>query len=776
MRKFPRMLCLPRPRRVMLLLCTLASLCMTSREARAQTVRVEGTVRDVRGAAVSGAEVKLRCQSYQSSRTVDGAGGFFFEGVPGTSGTLLARARGFEPSETQWSTAAGGTARLQITLSLETMRERVSVTATRTETRLDDTPASSLVLNAEDVAATPALTLDDLLRQVPGFGLFRRSGSRTANPTAQGVSLRGLGASGASRTLVLEDGLPLNDPFGGWVYWGRVPRAAVASVEVVRGGASDLYGSDALGGVIQLRMRRAEPGGLLLETSYGNEQTPDVSVWAGGEARGWEAALAAAAFHTDGYILVPDGLRGSVDTRAGSEHETGDLTVGRRIGAEGRVYARGIFYSESRQNGTPLQINDTAMGEGVLGGEGSLGNLGTLAIHLRIQAQTLHQNFSAIAANRMSETLTNQQSVPAQSIGGSVQWTRAAGKRQTLVAGMDADEVQGESDERIFLAGELSALTRAGGRQRAEGLFAEDILRLGSNWIVTAAVRFDHWRDYDALATRIRIAPPGPTTVSSLAERTESAFNPRLSVLRRLSANVSVTASAYRAFRAPTLNELYRSFRVGNVLTLSNAGLRAERLTGGEAGLRVTAAGRKLDLRGTFFWNEIVNPVANVTVLVQPTLLTRMRENLGRTRSLGVELDGVVHVSQSLDISGGYQYAAATVRSFPADASLVGLWVPQVPHHQFTLQGQYAYRSGIRLSVLGRYGGGQFEDDKNTLFMDPYFSLDVQAARPVARGFEAFVAVENLLNRRYTVGLTPVPTLGPPLLARVGLRYRFRGR
>ena len=776
MRKFPRMLCLPRPRRVMLLLCTLASLCMTSREARAQTVRVEGTVRDARGAAVSGAEVKLRCQSFESSEPADSEGGFFFEGVPGTSGTLLARARGFEPSETQWSVAAGGTARLQITLSLETMRERVSVTAARTETRLDDTPASSLVLNAEDVAATPALTLDDLLRQVPGFGLFRRSGSRTANPTAQGVSLRGLGASGASRTLVLEDGLPLNDPFGGWVYWGRVPRAAVASVEVVRGGASDLYGSDALGGVIQLRMRRAEPGGLLLETSYGNEQTPDVSVWAGGEARGWEAAIAAAAFHTDGYILVPDGLRGSVDTRAGSEHETADLTVGRRIGAEGRVYARGIFYSESRQNGTPLQINDTAMGEGVLGCEGSLGHLGTLAIHLRIQAQTLHQNFSAIAANRMSETLTNQQSVPAQSIGGSVQWTRAAGKRQTLVAGMDADEVQGESGERIFLAGELSALTRAGGRQRAEGLFAEDILRLGSNWIVTAAVRFDHWRDYDALATRIRIAPPGPTTVSSLAERTENAFNPRLSVLRHLSANVSVTASAYRAFRAPTLNELYRSFRVGNVLTLNNAGLRAERLTGGEAGLRVTAAGRKLDLRGTFFWNEIVNPVANVTVLVQPTLLTRMRENLGRTRSLGVELDGVAHVSQSLDLSGGYQYAAATVRSFPADASLVGLWVPQVPHHQFTLQGQYAYRSGIRLSVLGRYGGGQFEDDKNTLFMGPYFSLDVQAARPVARGFEAFVAVENLLNRRYTVGLTPVPTLGPPLLARVGLRYRFRGR
>jgi outer membrane receptor protein involved in Fe transport len=558
----------------------------------------------------------------------------------------------------------------------------------------------------------------------------------------------------------------------------------VASVEVIRGGASDLYGSDALGGVIQFRTQPAERPGMRLETSYGNEQTPDFSLWAGGRAGSWDSEIAAAAFHTEGYILIPDSLRGSVDTPAGGEHGTVDLTVGRRIGEQGQVFARGQFYTESRHNGTPLQTNDASMGEGVLGGDGTPGELGTFSVRLNMQAETLHQNFSAIAGNRQSESLTNEQHVPAQRIGGSVQWTRAAGTHQTLVAGVDGQEVRGASEEQIFSSGKRTTLTSAGGHQRTEGVFAEDILRVGENWIVTAAVRFDHWSNFDAQSTRIRLTPPLTTTITPFATRTEKAFNPRLAVLRRLTANVSLTASAYRAFRAPTLNELYRSFRVGNVLTLNNDALRAERLTGGEAGVKATAFARKVELQGSFFWNEIVNPIANVTLNKQPNLTTRQKENLGRTRSFGVDLDGVARLSRSFEVSGGYEYAAATVRSYPADPSLVGLWVPQVPHHQFTLQGIYAHHSGLLLSVQGRYAGGQFEDDQNKLYMDHYFTLGLLASRPIAKGFEVFGAFENVLNQRYTAGLTQVstpvptlvPTLGPPLLARVGLRYSYRGR
>src|SRR4051812_18646152 len=157
--------------------------------------------------------------------------------------------------------------------------DTIVVTATQTKTRLGDTPASVVVINAEALKTTAASTTDDALRQVPGFTLFRRSGSRTANPTSQGVSLRGVGASGASRAVVLSDGIPINDPFGGWVYWSRVPREAVSRVEVVQGGASSLYGTDALGGVISFIPRDVRDSVFSLETSYGNQQTPDVSMF-----------------------------------------------------------------------------------------------------------------------------------------------------------------------------------------------------------------------------------------------------------------------------------------------------------------------------------------------------------------------------------------------------------------------------------------------------------------------------------------------------------------
>ena len=114
-----------------------------------------------------------------------------------------------------------------------------TVTITRTESRIEETASSVVALGRNDLDVTAAATLDDRLRQVPGFSLFRRAGSRSANPTTQGVSLRGVGASGASRALVLADGIPLNDPFGGWIYWGRVPSESISQVEDLRGPSAD---------------------------------------------------------------------------------------------------------------------------------------------------------------------------------------------------------------------------------------------------------------------------------------------------------------------------------------------------------------------------------------------------------------------------------------------------------------------------------------------------------------------------------------------------------
>ena len=274
--------------------------------------------------------------------------------------------------------------------------EQVTVTATRSDTRIGSTPASVAVLPRAALAVTAAPTVDDALRQVVGFSLFRRTGSRTANPTVQGVSLRGLGASGASRALVLMDGLPINDPFGGWVYWGRVPRLAVERLEVLRGGSSDLYGSGALGGVAQILTRRPGTGrGLEGEASGGSSGFLDGVLTAHGTRGRWGARVSAEALHTDGHMAVAEEDRGPIDEAVASHHTAVDATVERRLGNDGRFFLRGMYYDEARDNGTPLQRNETWIGLAAAGYDN-----GPWSVRLWGSTQELEQSFSAVFSDR----------------------------------------------------------------------------------------------------------------------------------------------------------------------------------------------------------------------------------------------------------------------------------------------------------------------------------------------------------------------------------------
>jgi outer membrane receptor protein involved in Fe transport len=747
----------------------------------AQTTRVEGAVRDTSGALIANASVVLNSGSYQAAAKTDASGHFLFPAVPSTSGTVEIRQEGFDPVHQSWNLGSATNVSLAIVLQPATASEQVTVSAARTEVRLSETPGSTILLTNTDVTATPALRVDDVLRQVPGFSLFRRSDSRTANASNQGVSLRGLGGTAASRALVLEDGLPLVDAFGGWVYWDRVPRASLANVEVFRGGASNLYGSDALGGVVQFITRQPERPAFTLETSYGNERTPDLSFWTGTRAGRWDLSLASEMFRTDGYIIVPTWQRGSADAPANSEDATVDLTVGHKLGERGRVFGRGSFYTEFRNNGTPIQTNDTRMGEGAFGLDQQFGSSDSLTFRAYGQVQGYDQRFSSVAANRNSESLTDIQYVPEQVGGGAAQWTHFIGKHQTLIAGMDLMEVMGASDEQLFSSGTRTRNNASGGRQRILGGFGEDLVRL-NNWTIILAGRFDDWNNFNASSICTPLSGTCASSPSMLyPSRSDFAFSPRLSVLRALSQNVSVTGSMYRAFRAPTLNELYRSFRLANVLTLNNPYLNAERLTGAEAGVNISTLERKLDLRGTFFWSNIVDPVQNVTTDATSSPVIRQKENLGRIRSRGVELDGVVHISRDVQLSAGYDFTAATVVNYtvpPGEISLLGNRVAQVPRNVFTWEARYWNPSRIMLSVQGRFVGNQFDDDQNQYPLGRFYTMDLQVGRNVTRNLEVFAAAENITDERYNVANTPTATgslfnIGPPILYRVGLRLNF---
>ena len=616
-----------------------------------------------------------------------------------------------------------------VPLFAQTASDTITVTATRAEARLADTPASVVVISRNVLSSTAAATVDDALRQVPGFTLFRRTGSRVANPTSQGVSLRGIGASGASRALVVDDGIPLNDPFGGWVYWGRIPRASLERVEVLRGGASDLYGSSAMGGVVQF-VRRAPTPALWIEASAGSQSTRTASAFA---AAGF-GSVAIDVLDTDGYVLVDPSQRGSVDRRADASHSAIDLTLGRAP-----LFVRGSWYRESRNNGTPLQTNDTTIRQLAAGASGR-----GFLVRAWGSDQDYAQTFSAIAADRNSERLTVDQRVPSRSGGATVQWSRAIGTNQAFVTGIDARQVSGTSRE-LQPSGTRN---ESSGRQRTAGAFVEDVIAL-RDVSVTAGLRVDSWRNDDA-----------ERNGNPLASRSDSAISPRLAVLYRpATLPVAFTASAYRAFRAPTLNELYRGFRVGNVVTLANESLTPERMTAFEIGARA------YNVRTTLFWMNLEDIVSNVTLSVTPNLITRQRQNVASSRSRGVEIEGDWPVWRDLRLSSGYLFSHSVMTSGDLD----GKRLPQVPRHQASAQLAWMSRSTVAAQL--RWSSMQFDDDQNRLPLRGAFVTDLFFAHPIASALDLTLAAENVFDRRIEAGATPVITLGQPRSVRLGVRF-----
>jgi outer membrane receptor protein involved in Fe transport len=588
-------------------------------------------VRDQTGSPVMGAHVSLEGSGYSQTAIPVDDGLYELMRIPvRQSLTLNVTARGFANFD---RTIAPQDSNVQVTLLPAIIAQQVTVTANRYETRMEETAENVDVLSRAALSTTAAESIDDALRQIPGFTLFRRSGSRTANPTTQGPSLRGVGTSGASRALVLYNDIPLNDPFGGWVYWGRIPREDVESIEVLHGGASSLYGSGALAGVVNVVPEHEQRTLFSSEFSGGSEGTPDFSALASIKLGKWTWAETGEFFRTSGYVLVPEDQRGAIDTAANSLHSSAESMLSRKIG-RGDLFFGSSFYRESRQNGTPLQNNDTDLWQ-VSTGTNFITRMAAFQARLYGSGQSYNQSFSSIVADRNSESLVRLQHVPAQQAGGSLTASGSLGSRNTWVAGGDTRLVRGFSNETIFTSGTPSSLVSAGGRQLTSGGYVQDQIRLLPRLLLTAGVRYDDWDNFDAHSRTAPLSGTARPGFTGFTDESQHAFSPRASLLWRATHNLALTASAYKSFRAPTLNELYRAFRLGNVLTLANPNLTAERINGAETGANVSLG--RLRLHSTFFYMQVLDPVANVTLTVSPangkTLAARARAGSSQVRS-----------------------------------------------------------------------------------------------------------------------------------------------
>jgi outer membrane receptor protein involved in Fe transport len=639
------------------------------------------------------------------------------------------------------------------------VQQSVTVTADRGLVGVNDSATSVAVLPEKKMEQAPGLTLDDRLHSVAGFQLFRRTSSWTANPTTEGLSLRGLGSTAASRTLVVSDQVPLNDPFGGWVHWDEVPQLAIGQVELLRGGSADLYGSSAIGGVVDVvPVAPKDRLVFVADASGATENSALEDALLSAVMRRLVALGAFSALTTGGYVTTAPAARGTVDVPSNVTEESGRVMLGTAATARAHGFLLGNVLNEARQNGTPDQTNGTRLWRYV-GGVDASGSAGQGVVRMFGSRESYRQSFSSIAANRDSETLTKQQHVPLDELGAVVQGSRAFAHDLTAALGVDVRDVRATDNELSVMSG---VTTSTSARQRDVGGYV-DAIWMPRGWSVSGSVRVDSFRTFDA-----RQVMSSGTSVARLPELDELFAGPRVGVVRHLPKGVALTGTAFRAFRGPTMNELYRTGQVGAQITQANNSLLAERATGFEFGGEwERTLGR---VRATYFWTEVNRPISAVLVSTN----VYRRENLGQIRSRGVMVEAQSATWRGLDAGFGYQLAVATVTAYKVQPALVGNWIPEVPRESVTATANYVAPRVASFHAIASYTGRDFDDAPNQFLLHPYARVDVSAERVLGHGLSVFAGAQNVLNRTIDAGLTPVLTLAAPRLVQGGVRFEFR--
>ncbi len=634
------------------------------------------------------------------------------------------------------------------------------------------------MIDRDRLAGSASGRLEEVLRDVPGFQLFRRSDSRSANPTSQGATLRALGGNASSRVLLVLDGVPQTDPFGGWVSWPAYHPERLGEARVTRGGGSGVQGPGALAGTIELASATpAELRGPRGRLAYGSRDGFDAFAGLGLPLGRGFVAVSGAWQRGDGFVPIVSGQRGPADRP--SPYEQMSLAVRTVAPLPGGVelQASGLAFSDARERGTAFSDIRTR------GADASLRLVGRRwSVLGYVQSRDFYNSFASVnsgrtAANRASE----QFSVPATGLGARVEVRPKVARPVELRLGGDWRLTDGETRELFsFVAGSGTRGRVAGGRSETLGGFAEAAWTADSVTL-TAGGRIDRWSISDGRLNERVLATGAVLTDTAFRDRSGWEPTGRAGIAWRAADGLTLRSAAYLGWRLPTLNELYRPFRVGIDATAANAELAPERLQGAEAGMDWRpAAGLRIGF--TAFANRLEGAIANVTLGRGPGTFPgvgfvaaggdyRQRGNLDSVEARGVELEGVYALGD-WTMSGGWSWVDAEVKASGPALVLDGLRPAQTPRRSLSSTLAWA-AGGARASVTARYGGAQYEDDLNRQRLPGAFTLDATGRIPFGRRLAIEVRAENVTDARILAGISGdgIEERATPRTFWIGLRF-----
>jgi outer membrane receptor protein involved in Fe transport len=605
---------------------------------------------------------------------------------------------------------------------------------------LPDTPATpaydTVLIDRETLVSSSSGRIEDALSSVAGFQQFRRSDSRSTNPSSQGVTLRALGGNASSRAQVLLDGVPMADPFFGYIPLSAIAPERLASARVTRGGGSGPFGAGALAGTIELTSANAAALGLVSGQALVNDrgETETSASIAPRLGEGF-AVLSGRRDRGQGFWTTPLAQRVPASVRAAYDAWSVQLRGVAPLSDTIELQARGLAFRDERT--LRFEGADTSME----GQDASLRLVGRGKWQFDLLGYVQARNFTNIVVSSTAFVPTlDQRNTPATGVGGKFELRPPTGESNVLRLGVDYRKSSGELFENAIstVTGAVTQRRNAGGVNTDLGLFVEDDLALGPVTL-TAGARADRYTISDGFFVA-RNAAGLAVTDARYPDRSGWEGSFRGGAVGRLGGGLRLRAAAYTGLRLPTLNELYRPFTVFPVVTQANAELRNERLEGYEAGIDY-APSSAVDLSLTAFDNRVKHAIANVTL--GPNL--RQRQNIDAIHARGIEAGANLKFG-AFALSGSLAWTDAEARGSGPAASLDGNRPAQTPRWAASGTANWRPAANTLVSLTARHVGAQFEDDLETDVLPAATTLDAFAQFTIAPNLALVVRGENLTD------------------------------
>ncbi len=635
--------------------------------------------------------------------------------------------------------------------------EKIVVTASGIEAKVKDVPNKVTVVGSKDIESQLSKNVDDLLQDVCGIDVSRRTGFTSSTST---VTLRGFGGQARGRTLVLIDGLPFNEIYGGEVYWNAIPIEDIERIEVVPGAISGLYGPGAMGGVVNIITKKPLKRKIELNSEYGDFATRKFNLNYQDKWKKFRYSLSGEYFKTNGYVAALPDARRDYDIRRSKENKNFNLKLFHDFNEDSEFNVGYRHYDEDVNGGRRYYYGSKDLDNLNMGFKRECHNFG-LQGNAYFNWDDSSWTYDRSPYTYIYYVNTN----PKNDWGLNLQADYKVNESNRLLFGTDYrwGKINSKDEYKYTAGGRIAGEeVIARGRQQLVGLYLQDEIRFfNEKLIFNLGGRFDWWKSFDGYLFDDNLTPI-ETNYDTISDKD---FSPKIGLVYHLDETTTLRSSFGKGFRAPTLYDLYRTWKYGTTTYQSNPNLGSEYTYSYEVGLDKTFWEKFLS-RLTFYYSDARDFIYSVDVGGN----TKEKQNVGKVEIYGLELETKYDIFKVLSIFANYTFNRSEIREFQNDRTLEGKLLTYTPKDKVSFGFVFNNPKLLKVDLRARYTGHVFHDDRNTQKLKSHLIWDFALAKEIGEHLEISLKIENMFDKTYQ---EYKDYLAPPRFISGNLKLKF---